>query len=77
MLGRVNPDEETIDWRAVCGRTARTVRREERPNPIGRSYPYLRGLVIVRVVLRSHAVMHASCLLAQTLVARTVATLLA
>src|ERR1044071_2036188 len=24
---RVNPDEETTDWRAVCGRTARTVRR--------------------------------------------------
>src|SRR6266508_3111090 len=24
---RANPDEETTDWRAVCGRTARTVRR--------------------------------------------------
>ena len=23
----VNPDVETLDWRAVCGRTARTVRR--------------------------------------------------
>jgi hypothetical protein len=28
---RVSPDEETIDWRAVCGRTARTVRREGWP----------------------------------------------
>ena len=27
---RANPDEETTDWRAVCGRTARTVRREGR-----------------------------------------------
>ena len=26
-LLRVNPDEETTNWRAVCGRTARTVRR--------------------------------------------------
>jgi hypothetical protein len=25
---RDTPDEETNDWRAVCGRTARTVRRE-------------------------------------------------
>jgi hypothetical protein len=24
-------DEETSDWRAVCGKTARTVRREGRP----------------------------------------------
>src|ERR671918_111155 len=24
---RANHDEETTDWRAVCGRTARTVRR--------------------------------------------------
>ena len=32
------PDVETSDWRAVCGRTARTVRREGRaqlfPTPI-------------------------------------------
>ncbi len=27
---RANPDEETADWRAVCGRTARTVRRAGR-----------------------------------------------
>lgn len=34
-----NPREPT-DWRAVCGKIARTVRREGRPKPIGRSYPY-------------------------------------
>jgi hypothetical protein len=27
---RANPDEETTDWRAVCGRTACTVRRAGR-----------------------------------------------
>ena len=27
---RANPDEETTNWRAVCGKTARTVRREGR-----------------------------------------------
>ena len=30
MLWRVNPDEEILDWKAVCGKTARTVWREER-----------------------------------------------
>ena len=30
MRKRAGPDEETIDWRAVCGRTARPVRREGR-----------------------------------------------
>ena len=29
-LWRANPDVETPDWRAVCGRTARTVRRAGR-----------------------------------------------
>ena len=36
---RDTPDEETNDWRAVCGRTARTVRRAGRqpfPTPIDR-----------------------------------------
>ena len=27
---RDTPDEETTDWRAVCGKTARTVRRAGR-----------------------------------------------
>jgi len=30
---RDTPDEETSDWRAVCGRTARTVRRAGRVTP--------------------------------------------
>jgi hypothetical protein len=30
MLQRANPDRETADWRAVCGRTACTVRRAGR-----------------------------------------------
>ena len=30
---RDTPDEETNDWRAVCGKTARTVRREGRRKP--------------------------------------------
>lgn len=28
--GMVNPDVVPLDWRAVCGKTARTVRREGR-----------------------------------------------
>ena len=38
MQPRDTPDEETSNWRAVCGRTARTVRRAGRvtfPTPIG------------------------------------------
>ena len=35
---RDSPDEETIDWRAVCGKTARTVRREGRCKSL--PYPY-------------------------------------
>ena len=35
---RVNPDVEIADWRAVCGRTARTVRREGRA--LAFPYPY-------------------------------------
>jgi hypothetical protein len=35
---RANPDEETTNWRAVCGRTARTVRREGRTGVL--LYPY-------------------------------------
>ena len=27
MLRRANPNKETTDWRAVCGKTACTVRR--------------------------------------------------
>ena len=35
---RANPDEETTNWRAVCGKTARTVRREGRTSVL--LYPY-------------------------------------
>ena len=42
MLGRVNPlDGSTINWKAGCGRSARPVWREGRPNSIGLPYPYL------------------------------------
>ena len=38
MQWLVNPDEEILDWKAVCGKTARTVWREGRliafPTPI-------------------------------------------
>ena len=49
MKTRDTPDEETSDWRAVCGRTARTVRRaggEGLPTPI---WP---GLVAIGKVRR-------------------------
>ena len=38
MRRRANPDEETTNWRAVCGRTARAVRREGRAKAL--LYPY-------------------------------------
>ena len=38
MRWRANPDEETTNWRAVCGRTARAVRREGRAKAL--LYPY-------------------------------------
>src|SRR5215468_3563254 len=41
---RANPDEETTDWRAVCGRTARTVRRAGTAKAVSDPYRTLRGL---------------------------------
>ena len=38
MYQRANPDEEIADWRAVCGKTACTVRREGRASAF--PYPY-------------------------------------
>jgi hypothetical protein len=35
---RVNPDEVTTDWRAVCGRTACTVRRAGRARALSDPY---------------------------------------
>ena len=44
MHWQADPDEETTDWRAVCGRTARTVRRAGTVKAV--SDPYQTGLVI-------------------------------
>ena len=41
---RVNPDEETTDWRAVCGRIARTVRRAGRAQALPDPYQANFGL---------------------------------
>src|SRR5439155_7933524 len=43
---RANPDEETTDWRAVCGRTARTVRRAGTARAVSDPYRTLRRLGI-------------------------------
>ena len=40
MLRRANPERETADWRAVCGRTACTVWRAGRTSVL--PDPYLR-----------------------------------
>ena len=40
----VNPDGETLDWRAVCGRTARTVRRAGTARAV--SDPYQEGYIM-------------------------------
>ena len=41
MRWPVNPLRgKTTDWRAVCGKSARTVRRGEGLNSISSSYPY-------------------------------------
>src|SRR5213593_4843240 len=41
---RANPDEETTDWRAVCGRTARTVRRAGTAKAVSDPYRTLNSL---------------------------------
>ena len=41
MSGHANPDEETTDWRAVCGRTACTVRRAGRARALSDPYQSL------------------------------------
>jgi len=38
MLRRANPERETADWRAVCGRTACTVRRAGRTSVLPDPY---------------------------------------
>ena len=41
MLRRADHDVETTDWRAVCGRTARTVRRAGIANALPDPYPII------------------------------------
>ncbi|MGA8147215.1 MAG: hypothetical protein WB870_06500 [Gallionellaceae bacterium] len=45
---RANPDEETTDWRARCGKTAHRVRREG--TVIAVPYPYLPGSTVPAVI---------------------------
>src|SRR5918996_5063456 len=42
---RANPAAETTDWRAVCGRTACTVRRAGRAQALPDPYRTLRGVL--------------------------------
>src|SRR5688500_15142719 len=53
---RDTPDEETSDWRAVCGRTARTVRREGRRKPS----LSLSAIEVSRSILATEASRHAA-----------------
>ena len=58
MCRRVNPDEATTDWRAVCGRTACTVRRAGRARALSDPYPALgamRGRKQIHSAYRSSA----------------------
>ena len=47
MHRQADPDEETTDWRAVCGRTARTVRRAGRAKALPDPYQDLIQIDIV------------------------------
>ena len=47
--------KQTTDWRAVCGRSACTVRRGEGPTSIGPSYPYRKLMNLRLCVLRAFA----------------------
>src|SRR4030095_13739578 len=55
--GGANPDEETTDWRAVCGRTARTVRRAGTAKAV--SDPYRFNLRSFRIL--TNRAFFASC----------------
>ena len=43
MHWQANPDEETTDWRAVCGKTASTVRRAGTAKAVSDPYQTLSG----------------------------------
>ena len=52
MQWLVNPDVEILDWKAVCGKTARTVWKEGRliafPTPIPFEKGGLRGIYLIK-----------------------------
>jgi hypothetical protein len=50
MLWQANPDEEATHWRAVCGRTARTVRREERASALSYPYQYVNPIRRIKIL---------------------------
>lgn len=52
MLRRVDPERVTADWRAVCGRTACTVRRAGRTSVLPDPYVRPRGRRISTVKVR-------------------------
>ncbi len=65
MLRRANPERETADWRAVCGRTACTVRRAGRtlvlPDPYVRPRGRRINTVQVRAGVRHSSVANGNC----------------
>src|SRR5207249_791388 len=48
---------KTTDWRAGCGKSARPVRREGKPNPIGSPYPYRHFPLSVKLREESRSVL--------------------
>ena len=48
ILRRANPERVTADWRAVCGRTACTVRRAGRTLVL--PDPYQRHVAVIRFI---------------------------
>src|SRR5918992_5347599 len=59
---RANHDEETTDWRAVCGRTARTVRRAGTAKAVSDPYrkwatEFFNKLLVHNTVLPSDSVL--------------------
>ena len=47
---RDTPDEETSDWRAVCGKTARTVRRAGRVDTLPDPYRIVNHATVEAVI---------------------------
>src|SRR6516162_8105935 len=55
MCRRTNPDEETTDWRAVCGRTARTVRRAGTAKAVPDPYQAIQAAQALKVTWKKPA----------------------